>query len=163
MWHKEIQKAVKYSRREVQLQWRQKNTFSSYAAQVLNSRKEEIMRDRLRHKVDGSLLACIPGKGSWKQWQCRILRVTFYHWGWASISENLEQRSLSGLGKKQIFAFLHQRIIYFQNQLVFVFYACDLINACISLLNREPYKSDSATLIPIMTVGSTQLRLMVLV
>lgn len=39
---------------------------SSYAGKVLNARKEEIIRDRLRQKVDGSLFAYIHGKGSWK-------------------------------------------------------------------------------------------------
>lgn len=80
--------------------------------------------------------------------------MTFHHWAWASISENLEPRSLSGSGKKIDVCILVLENHLFSKSLVFVFYACNLINACISL-NREPCKSDSATLIPIMTVGST--------
>lgn len=40
--------------------------------------------------------------------------------------------------QKYISAFSHEIIIYFQNKLVFVFYACDLVNVCISLLIMKP-------------------------
>ena len=61
-----VWKAVKHSRRESPIKWRERDLHSSYAGKVLHARKEEIMRDRLRQKVDGSLFAYFHGKGSWK-------------------------------------------------------------------------------------------------